>query len=200
MGTKDVAVFGGSVIAIAALTYVANKIGKTSSSRAEVEEEEPPMTEPATRYSDEWHDWNERYGERSRMWEQKFDASGRPRPTPRMEETPRAADGYKVVHNARFGGFWLSKDLLSCLRKKGVDQGIVETGFIDRYGQSIDRHDPALVSCVEKLGDRANSPPISKLETGTVKGPYFIRSYDGSESIVEPSDLEWVDPSRYRQM
>ena len=47
---------------------------------------------------------------------------------------------------------------------------------------------------------KANSPPISKLETGTVKGPYFIRSYDGSESIVEPSDLEWVDPSRYRQM
>lgn len=83
----------------------------------------------------------------------------------------------KVVINRCYGGFGLSREACEFL---GLEYG--EYGF---YGP-IDRTDPRLVECVEKLGDRANGE-FSKLKVVEVpdKIDWRIEEYDGIETIEE---------------
>lgn len=83
----------------------------------------------------------------------------------------------KVVINRCFGGFELSREACEFL---GLECG--KYGF---YG-SIDRTDPRLVECVEKLGDRA-SGSLSALKVVEVPDDvdWTIEDYDGVETVEE---------------
>lgn len=90
---------------------------------------------------------------------------------------------YKVVYNACYGGFSIS-------RKAQEYLGLP----VDEYGCNcpLDRHDPKLVEMVEKLGDEAGGM-CADLQIATISGnKYRIDEYDGNESVIEPNDGEWT--------
>jgi hypothetical protein len=91
----------------------------------------------------------------------------------------------KVVYNACFGGFGLSKE--------GKERYVELTGCDPVfYEGSLDRHDPALVQVVEELGDAA-SGFCGNLQIEEIEGSlYRISEYDGSESVETPDSLDWV--------
>ena len=71
---------------------------------------------------------------------------------------------HKVVINACYGGFSLSKQASEYLNEK-YDMGIdVEYGYLDG---DITRHDERLVEVVEKFGDKA-SGMCAKLEVRNI--------------------------------
>lgn len=101
----------------------------------------------------------------------------------------------KVVYNACFGGFGLSKDAVRMAKKiAGPDsrwQSVDENyGYIDIEG--IERHDPVLVEVVEKMGDAA-SGSYAELTIAEIEGQmYRIDEYDGNESVQTPEGIDWV--------
>ena len=101
----------------------------------------------------------------------------------------------KVVYNACFGGFWLSKEAVRMAKEiassdpqwKEVDE---DYGYIGMEG--IERHDPVLVEVVEKLGSGA-SGMCANLKIAEIEGNlYRINEYDGKESVQTPDLIEWV--------
>jgi len=103
----------------------------------------------------------------------------------------------KVVYNKCFGGFELSIEAQKMyLEKKGIKYTedrfyllIDGNAFID---ESIPRHDEALISVVEELGEKANNT-FSLLAIKEISGNvYRIDSYDGQESIIEPNDEKYI--------
>ncbi len=97
----------------------------------------------------------------------------------------------KVVYNACYGGFGLSKKATLLLQSMGVEEIDIEYGYLP---YEFPRHDPRLVQVVEALGEEANGPH-AKLEIWTLSGnKYRIDEYDGNESVSEPEDVvhEWV--------
>lgn len=111
----------------------------------------------------------------------------------------------KVVYNACYGGFSLSKEAAEMLAAEGVesaekalvpfpDEAEWEKALGFSYSaQGMARHDPRLVKVVEALGDKANGR-YAKLRIAEVEGPYRIDEYDGSESVETPDSYEWVTP------
>lgn len=125
----------------------------------------------------------------------------------------------KVVYNACFGGFGLSREAIQRYWEiKGQqiwiedDKECFSLGLftvwlvppeereekITRLGQTwnidgVDRHDPALVQVVEELGDKA-SDKYARLRIAEVSGPYRIDEYDGSESVETPDSYDWITP------
>ena len=98
---------------------------------------------------------------------------------------------FKVVINACYGGFGLSDEALDlyCSYKN-----IPESDEL--YYWDIERHDPDLIRVVEELGPKA-STNFSKLVIEEVEEEcYFISEYDGLESVVTPSSINWITPSR----
>lgn len=90
----------------------------------------------------------------------------------------------KIVYNADYGGFGLSKAALDEYNKR--------TSKDVEWSSDIERTDPVLVAIVEEMGDKASgdysSLRIIDLEPGT---QYFIDEYDGWESVVTIEDIEW---------
>ena len=97
----------------------------------------------------------------------------------------------KVVINACYGGFSLSKEAvmlgreLSCDAKDWIKCDPTY-GYLD-----VSRHDKILVAVVESLGVRA-SGACAKLEIVLTGQIYRISEHDGYESIEEPKGLDWV--------
>lgn len=89
----------------------------------------------------------------------------------------------KVVYNACFGGFSLSK--------KGAAR-YAELKGMSVYDSDIPRADPMLVQVVEELGDEANGDyaelRIKDVPPGTL---YRIDEYDGNESVMTQSEYDW---------
>lgn len=139
-----------------------------------------------------------------------------PNPDEAMEAAlhPAARREVKIVYNACFGGFGLSREaILRYAAIKGLtlwedesdlwgskmtswytkapDQRKNENDGYFRH-RDIPRTDPALVQVVEELGDAASSPmaelAIRSLPAGS---KYRIDEYDGSESVMTPDDYEW---------
>ena len=94
----------------------------------------------------------------------------------------------KVVINARYGGFSLSKAAVRWLRYHGANDRVMDGGYW--WGK---RHDPVLIRCVEELGYRA-SAGSSRLVVVPVSGSrYMITDYDGRETLIdEESDWTYV--------
>ena len=95
------------------------------------------------------------------------------------------AKKYKVVYAADHGGFELSVTAINWLSLK-YPKSIVNGSYIGN------RHDDALVDCVETLGFRA-SPYSSVLMVEELEGnSYIIEKYDGAETVIEPKDINWI--------
>lgn len=91
----------------------------------------------------------------------------------------------KVVINTCYGGFGLSSEAERLYESRtGEDFCIYDTP----------RHDPTLVQVVEELGPAAGGI-FSDLTIVEVESDrYYIKEYDGYESVVTPADIErkWV--------
>lgn len=110
----------------------------------------------------------------------------------------------KVVYNNDYGGFGISEACASWMADRGNKECIElikqhrsrpvsETKYW--YGSLRDtpRHDALLVMAVEQLGADIASGSNSLLGIHVLKGDrYYISEYDGSESVVEPKDVQWV--------
>lgn len=116
---------------------------------------------------------------------------------------------YRVVINACYGGFELSKEAVKWLEENAEDEKLrnyikkdlsdcaVETESIEKCYEyvSIDltyylqRHHKDLIRCVEELGEKANGPSC-KLAIIELNCPmYEIIDYDGSETVLEASSF-----------
>jgi hypothetical protein len=98
----------------------------------------------------------------------------------------------KVVYSISYGSFTISPEALARMQELGF------TGEFSECGDSIwlhdcPRHDPILVQVVEELGSKATGFS-SDLRIAQVFGPYRIEEYDGSETVMEPSDYDWITP------
>ena len=106
----------------------------------------------------------------------------------------------KVVYNGCFGGFGLSSVAVIAMADLGHEAArlaVVESRTdeyaLDRFARLVDRHDPILVQVVETLGPNVSGGRCSKLFVAELAGDrYIVEEYDGSESVVEPADLEWT--------
>ena len=97
----------------------------------------------------------------------------------------------KVVYNCCFGGFGLSDTAIEYLVEHGINEDDI---------WELPRHHPLLVKCVEELGDKADGSCAS-LDIKEINGfQYRISEYDGSESVIEPDETDWVyvNPEDYK--
>jgi hypothetical protein len=90
----------------------------------------------------------------------------------------------KVVYNACHGGFSLSLEALERMQ---------ELGFKGETYYDCARHNPILVQAVEEFGPKAGGL-YADLRIALVAGPYRIEEYDGSETVYEPCDYDWITP------
>lgn len=95
---------------------------------------------------------------------------------------------YKVVYNAKYGGYILSNL---------AEELLVQRGHVNPY--DLPRHHPDLVAVVDLLKEKANgeSWDAAKLQIAEVEGSYIIQEYDGMETVVEPKHMNWIDPEKY---
>lgn len=121
---------------------------------------------------------------------------------------------YKVVRNACFGGFSISKEAVLLGRKlfpnnkmwwdekygnvldgeKYEDGTVAAIHSFDSYGRDIPRHHPELIEVIETLKEKANGR-FADLKIETLNGTqYLIQEYDGLESLDQPSDsISWIN-------
>ena len=90
----------------------------------------------------------------------------------------------KIVYNACFGGFGLSK--------KAIARYTELSGISEFNVYVLSRTDPFLVQVVEELGEKVNTAfshlLICELPAGT---KYRIDEYDGNERVFTIDDYEW---------
>jgi len=105
----------------------------------------------------------------------------------------------KVVYNACYGGFSISAEALTRMKELGYAGDSYVSSYNTAYlydhvrHNPIFRHDPILVQVVEELGKKANGR-ASDLRIAQVFGPYRIEEYAGAETVMEPSDYDWITP------
>lgn len=107
----------------------------------------------------------------------------------------------KIVINACFGGFGVSRKGLHRLRELGSQHALDETDIGEQWSDSsevrddhydsflsgtIPRDDPLLAQVVEELGKDA-SGPLAQLEVVEIPDgvEYEIEDYDGIEHVAE---------------
>ena len=97
----------------------------------------------------------------------------------------------KVVFNNSFGGFTLSPLALSWLSERGHE--VSDSGWDEVNNCPFPRHHPALVECVEVLGEKAGDEFVSDLAIAEIEGnQYYIEDYDGNETVHTPKNVRWV--------
>ena len=84
----------------------------------------------------------------------------------------------KIVINACYGGFGLSKEALALFNER--------SGTTITYEHDIERNNPILVEIVEQLGESANTR-FSELKVVEIPDDveWGIEEYDGNEWIAE---------------
>jgi hypothetical protein len=101
----------------------------------------------------------------------------------------------KVVYNISYGGFSISPEALTRMKELGYTGEASVNSLHNNCAYLYDcaRHNPILVQVVEELGSKANGFG-SDLRIAEVFGPYRIEEYDGAETVMEPSDYDWITP------
>lgn len=118
----------------------------------------------------------------------------------------------KIVYNACYGGFSLSREAVLLARKISGDPEwggpCIKGDFYKAYGadpnnrkqvesdygyiRDIERYDPVLVQVVEKLGKKASGECASLAIENVPKGSaYRIDEYDGYESVMTVDNYDW---------
>ena len=95
-----------------------------------------------------------------------------------------------IVVNGSYGGFALSPLALSWLSERGHE--LSEHGWDEENDCYFPRHHPALVECVEVLGDEANAESADLGITEIEGNRYIIKEYDGHEIVQTPKTFSWV--------
>lgn len=90
----------------------------------------------------------------------------------------------KLVINSDYGGFSLSGAAVKWLMSKGMTNE--QTWELEEHEN---RANKLLVECVETLGKSANGSCASLRVVEIEEQPYYIREYDGAESVVIGSDF-----------
>ena len=103
----------------------------------------------------------------------------------------------KIVINAYFGGFCISKEAAEYMAQRGHAQAAAELadededhwygyGYSEAFPDGYKRDDPALVEAVEALGAKANGR-MSNLRVVHVPDgiDWYIDEYDGREHVAE---------------
>ena len=101
----------------------------------------------------------------------------------------------KVVYNACYGGFSLSKEAAKWLIEHGSDKINEDINSItfNMFNYEGERHDKLLIECVENLGSELASGNCANLQIAIINGnKYRIDEYDGSETVIEPNDEKWI--------
>lgn len=120
---------------------------------------------------------------------------------------------HKVVYNAGYGGFGLSKKAVNWLKDNCTDSELrhcIESAF-DEFKKSTcplkeeflcadiggwfcgKRHHKDLVAVVEALGDKASGFCASLDIMKTDSNQYLIKEYDGAEEVITPDgDERWI--------
>ena len=101
----------------------------------------------------------------------------------------------KVVYNATYGGFSISRACAVRMAELGNKEAAEMLAEPTYYGylEETPRHDLALVQAVEELGESANGSVASLCVRELSGRRYIIREYDGSETVVEPEDINWIE-------
>lgn len=108
----------------------------------------------------------------------------------------------KVVYNACYGGFSLSRKATERLAQLGVEEadqalrGYEEHPSVLGFhfsAHELSRHDPRLVQVVEEFGEEANGS-FSDLQIAEVEGnKYIVDEYDGNETVQTPESINWIE-------
>ena len=107
----------------------------------------------------------------------------------------------EIVINACYGGLSLSKKAVIRMAELGNPEAIEEVNqrsesinsdYYSFFISNTPRHDPVLVQTVKELEGEA-SGESADLVIETIQGnKYIIHEYDGSESVQEPHDINWI--------
>lgn len=96
----------------------------------------------------------------------------------------------KVVYNACYGGFGLSKAAAQFMADRGSAGAIKALQEECQYGIYFhpERDDPLLIEAVETLGSKLASGAHGSLQIAEIPdgAQYEIDEYDGYESVVPP--------------
>ncbi len=107
---------------------------------------------------------------------------------------------HKVVINKDYGGFRLSEEAIAFLEKQpeimALKKEIPEFDANEYFWQDH-RDNPALVRCVESLGERASEEYASLVVEKIHSDKYFICEYDGAESVISRDIEELYDSHAY---
>lgn len=94
----------------------------------------------------------------------------------------------KVVYSHGFGGFDLTDEAITYIEDYCISHNI-PFPWIEDINLHIPRHHPALVECVEILGEKAGER-LDIIEIDEDR--YWIREYDGDEIIYTPNTIDWI--------
>lgn len=97
----------------------------------------------------------------------------------------------KVVYNACYGGFGLSRaatEKLATMGVQGAKEHLADPEAVRFYSYSardISRHDPRLVQVVEEMGEDASGQCAALRVEDVGPGPvaYRIKEHDGNEHV-----------------
>jgi len=91
-----------------------------------------------------------------------------------------------VVYNTCYGGFRLSSEAEARYAElKGIS-------IFNLWDDEIPRHDPHLVQVVQELNNKAAGNYSSlKIEWIPRGSKYYIKDYDGSETVLTPDTIKW---------
>lgn len=94
---------------------------------------------------------------------------------------------HKVAYNTCYGGFSLSEKAKMLYREL---TGMKEDAYLDE--DDLPRHDPVLISVIEKLGTEANGS-FADIAIRTINSSaYRISDYDGIERVLTPYDEKYI--------
>lgn len=94
---------------------------------------------------------------------------------------------HKVAYNTCYGGFSLSEKAKMLYREL---TGMSEDDYLDVH--DIPRHDPVLISVIEKLGSEANGTYARIAIRPINTSAYRISEYDGAERVITPADENYI--------
>ena len=94
---------------------------------------------------------------------------------------------HKIAYNTCYGGFDLSEKAKMLYREL---TGMSEDDYLDVH--DIPRHDPVLISVIEKLGAEANGPCARIAIRPINTSAYRIKEYDGVEKVITINEEKYI--------
>lgn len=107
---------------------------------------------------------------------------------------------HKVVINSGYGGFSLSEEAIHFLENQPeiIDLKHNDPEFnVSGYFEYAHRDNPALVRCVETLGENASADKGGLRVETIYSDKYFIKEYDGAETLIAKDIEELYNSQAY---